>query len=133
MGKASDSYKIGDLVYVIFYGDMRKDLLKPVRKGKVFFVEYRVIEVDGNKVIAKYGKQLCEDEEKYPYGGCGIVIEPGCYYAFSREEFEAMRLASDDELKSLCEKRGFKHRVFRKAFEPFRLKNRAMLFGRAPI
>ena len=113
------SNKAGTLFYVYFGDKIRKKLLKKVRKQGIYFVEFKLVEYDDEeKIVGIHGEKICEKD--MPYGGFGIEIGRNDPHVFDAIGFRNMRHECDEELKAICNERGFDYKEFKKAFKPFR-------------
>lgn len=121
MGKAG-SFKVGDPIYVYFGGKFRKQLRKCYRKKDYYFFQFIVVEVDDKRITAIYNEQVCD--RKHPFSGHGVTLDADSDYIFSEKTFFSLRYATDTDIEKLCENCGYKTKEFKKAFKPFRAKDK---------
>jgi hypothetical protein len=121
MGKAND-YKPGDSIYVYFGDKFRKNLRKSYRDSEIYFVEYKILEINDNTLTLVHGERLCD--KKHPIGGYGLAVTNSCKFIFTDSEFDELRHASDDELESFCNSSKIHYKAFKKVFAPFRIKEK---------
>ena len=128
MGKAK--YKKDSHIYVYFGDTLRKKLRKSIRKAGIYFAELKVVEDDvptgvDEKVasfIAVSGDKLFDDDSLY--GSYGVILKENDPHIFREDDFEDLRRASNQELERICKACEYDVKEFKKAFKPFRIKDK---------
>ena len=115
MGKA---FKTGDLITLYFGDTMRELLSKPLRKKDVYFVECKIVAVEGDTLTVL--SQMRNAKDKPPYKVMGICIKMDDKHVLPQGALEELREIDKDELVKFASDHGYDAKEFKAALKPFR-------------
>ena len=118
----SKTYKAGGTVTVYFGDSIRKLLKKSLRKKNTFFVDYLIVDVEGDVLTVMPNSKIREDE--LPYEVTGLRIKTNDTHILAEGELDKLREFSKSELIEYAEVRGFNTKEFKEALKPFRKGNK---------
>lgn len=115
MGK---TFKAGDSI-TLYFGDTMRDLLsKSLRKRSVYFVDCKIVAVEGD--ILTIFSQTRNAKDKLPYKVMGICVEKDDKHILPEGVLEELRDIDKDKLAEFASARGYDVKEFKAALKPFR-------------
>lgn len=115
MGK---TFKAGDSI-TLYFGDTMRDLLsKSLRKRNIYFVDCKIIAIEGN--ILTIFSQTKNAKETPPYKVMGICVEKDDKHILPEGALEKLRDIDKDKLAEFASARGYDVKEFKAALKPFR-------------
>lgn len=113
-----NTFKTGDSI-VLYFGDTMRELLsKPLRKRGVYFVDCRVVAIEGD--ILTVLSQMRNAKESLPYKVMGICIEKDDKHILPKGVLEELREVDKDELAKFASGHGYDEKEFKAALKPYR-------------
>ena len=114
----SKAFKDSETVTIYFGDSIRKLLRKNLRKKNTFFVEYRIVDIEGDILTVVPNSRPKEDE--MPYEVTALRISASDKHILPEGELDKMREFSKDEMVKYAESHDFNFKEFKEALKPFR-------------
>lgn len=116
MSKAS--FKDSETIMIYFGDSIRKLLRKTLRKKNIYFVEYLIVDIEGDVLTVIPNTRPKEDE--MPYEVTALRISADDKHILPSGELDNMREFSKDEVIQYAEEHGYNVKEFKEALKPFR-------------
>ena len=116
MSKAS--FKDSETIMIYFGDSIRKLLRKNLRKKNIYFVEYLIVDIEGDVLTVIPNTRPKEDE--MPYEVTALRISANDKHILPTGELDKMRDFSKEEVIKYAEDNDFNVKEFKEALKPFR-------------
>ena len=116
MSKAS--FKDSETIMIYFGDSIRKLLRKTFRKKNIYFVEYLIVDIEGDVLTVIPNTRPKEDE--MPYEVTALRISANDKHILPTGELDKMRDFSKEEVIKYAEDNDFNVKEFKEALKPFR-------------
>ena len=116
MSKAS--FKDSETIMIYFGDSIRKLLRKTLRKKNIYFVEYLIVDIEGDVLTVIPNTRPKEDE--MPYEVTALRISANDKHILPTGELDKMRDFSKEEVIKYAEDNDFNVKEFKEALKPFR-------------
>ena len=113
-----NTFKIGDSVAIYFGDTMRELLSKPLRKKGVYFVDCKIVAIDGDTLTVL--SQMRNSKDKLPYKVMGLCINKDDKHILPEGVLEELREIDKDELEKFASSHGYDAKEFKAALKPYR-------------
>lgn len=117
-----NAFKTGDSITLYFGDTMRELLSKALRKRNVYFVDCKIVAIEGDTITVF--SQMKTAKENPPYKVMGICIKKDDKHILHEGVLEELRDFDKDQLKEFASNHGFDAKEFKVALKPYR-KDRA--------
>ncbi len=115
MGKA---YKIGDTVTLYFGDAMRELLSKPLRKKNIYFVDCKIVAIEGDNLTVF--SKMKSSKDNPPYKVMGICVTKDDNHILPEGALEELREIEKEQLIEFASGHGFNAKEFKDALKPYR-------------
>ena len=115
MGKA---FKTGDSITLYFGDKMRELLPKILRKKSVYFVDCKIVEIEGD--IMTVLSQMKSADDKPPYRIMAICVRKDDKHVLPEGVLGKLREVDKDKLENYAALHGYDIKEFKAALKPFR-------------
>ena len=112
------AFKDSETIMIYFGDSIRKLLRKNLRKKNIYFVEYLIVDIEGDVLTVIPNSRPKEDE--MPYEVTAIRISANDKHILPSGELDKMRDFSKDEVIKYAEEHDFNAKEFKEALKPFR-------------
>ena len=112
------AFKDSETIMIYFGDSIRKLLRKTLRKKNIYFVEYLIVDIEGDVLTVIPNSRPKEDE--MPYEVTALRISADDKHILPAGELDKMRDFSKDEVIKYAEEHGFNAKEFKEALKPFR-------------
>jgi hypothetical protein len=112
------AFKDSETITIYFGDSLRKLLRKNLRKKNTYFVEYLIVDIEGDVLTVIPNSRPKEDE--MPYEVTAIRISASDKHILPAGELDKMRDFSKDEVLKYAESHDFNPKEFKEALKPFR-------------
>ena len=117
-----NTFKIGDS-FTLYFGDTMRELLsKSLRKRNVYFVDCKIVAIEGDFITVL--SQMRNAKDNPPYKVMGIYIKKDDNHILPPGVLEELRYIDKDELVDFASKRGYDVKEFKAALKPYRKDNK---------
>ena len=113
-----NTFKTGDSVAIYFGDTMRELLSKPLRKKGVYFVDCKIVAIDGDTLTVL--SQMRNSKDKLPYKVMGLCINKDDKHILPEGVLEELREIDKDELEKFASGHGYDTKEFKAALKPYR-------------
>lgn len=113
-----NTFKTGDSVAIYFGDTMRELLSKPLRKKGVYFVDCKIVAIDGDTLTVL--SQMRNSKDKLPYKVMGLCINKDDKHILPEGVLEELREIDKDELEKFASGHGYDAKEFKAALKPYR-------------
>ena len=111
-------FKTGDLITLYFGDTMRELLSKSLRKRNIYFVDCKIIAIEGDNLTVL--SQMRNAKDNPPYKVMGICIEKDDMHILPEGALEELRSIDKDQLLQFASARGYNVKEFKEALKPYR-------------
>ena len=115
------TFKTGDSITLYFGDTMRELLSKALRKRNVYFVDCKIVAIEGDDLTVLSQMRNAKDDP--PYKVMGICIKTDDKHILPEGVLEELREVDKDQLREFASDHGYDAKEFKEALKPFR-KNR---------
>ena len=115
MGK---QLKTGDTITLYFGDTMRELLSKPLRKKEVYFVDCKIIAIEGDNITVL--SQMKNSKDNPPYKVMGICIKKDDNHILPEGVLGKLRDIDKEELVQFASDHGYNAKEFKAALKPYR-------------
>ena len=112
------AFKDSETIMIYFGDSIRKLLRKNLRKKNIYFVEYLIVDIEGDVLTVIPNSRPKEDE--LPYEVTAIRISANDKHILPAGELDKMRDFSKEEVYKYAEEHDFNGKEFKEALKPFR-------------
>ena len=116
------TFETGDSITLYFGDSMREILSKSLRKKDVYFVDCKIVDIEGDTLTVF--SQMKNAGDKPPYKIMGICIEKDDKHILPEGVLEELRDMDKDQLVSFASEHGYDMKEFKAALKPFRKGNK---------
>lgn len=113
-----NTFKTGDSVALYFGDTMRELLSKPLRKRGIYFVDCKIVAIEGDTLTVL--SQMRNAKDKPPYKIMGICIKKDDKHILPEGVLEKLREIDKDELTKFASSHGYDDKEFKVALKPYR-------------
>ena len=115
MGK---TFKTGDSITLYFGDTMRELLSKSLRKRNIYFVDCKIIAIEGGNLTVF--SQMKNAKDNPPYKVMGICVGKNDKHILPEGVLEELRDFDKDQLAEFASDRGYDVKEFKAALKPYR-------------
>ena len=112
------AFKDSETITIYFGDSIRKLLRKNLRKKNTYFVEYLIVDIEGDVLTVIPNSRPKEDE--MPYEVTALSISASDKHILPVGELDKMRDFSKNDVIEYAEAHGFNPKEFKEALKPFR-------------
>lgn len=112
------AFKNNETITIYFGDSIRKLLRKNLRKKNTFFVDYLIVDIEGDVLTVIPNTRPKEDE--MPYEVTALRISANDKHILPPGELDRMRDLSKDEVIKYAEELEYNVKEFKEALKPFR-------------
>lgn len=116
------AFKDSETITIYFGDSIRKLLRKNLRKKNTYFVEYLIVDIEGDVLTVIPNSRPKEDE--LPYEVTALRISVSDKHILPVGELDKMRDFSKNDVIEYAEANGFNPKEFKEALKPFRKGNK---------
>ena len=113
-----NAYKIGDSITLYFGDTMRELLSKSLRKRNIYFVDCKIIAIEGDTLTVL--SQMKNSNDKPPYKIMGICVKMDDNHILPEGVLEGLRVIDKDNLLQFASDHGYNAKEFKEALKPYR-------------
>ena len=113
-----NTFKTGDSITLYFGDTMRELLPKSLRKRNIYFVDCKIIAIEGDTLTVL--SQMRNAKENPPYKVMGICIEKDDTHILPEWGLEELRSIDKDQLVQFASNHGYNAKEFKEALKPYR-------------